>query len=66
MRKPPELTQYAYTVQEAADLLRVSYNTIRRQIKSGSIYAAKVGNRYRIPRPELERLLAPHYEPMQN
>lgn len=66
MRTPPELSQHAYTIQEAADLLRVSYGTIRRQIKEGKIFAARVGNRYRIPRPEIERLLTPHYSLMQN
>ena len=65
MRKPPELTEHAYTVQEAADLLRVSYNTVRRQIKAGNIYAVKIGNCYRIPRPEIEKLIMPHY-PTQN
>lgn len=60
-RKPPELTEHAYTIAEAAELLRLSYNTIRRRIKDGTIYAAKVGGSYRIPRQEIEKFLLPHY-----
>lgn len=46
-----------YTVDEAAERLRVHPNTIYRLCRSGRLAAYKMnGNRYRIPGSELEKL----------
>lgn len=46
------------TVDELADILRVSRQTvIEDYIKQGKIYAFKVGRSYRIPTKEIEHLL---------
>ena len=46
------------TVVELAKELRVSTNLIYRQVRSGQIYAIKVGDRYLIPMKTLEQLLS--------
>jgi len=46
------------TVVELAKELRVSTNLIYRQVRSGQIYAIKVGARYLIPMKTLEQLLS--------
>ena len=52
-----ELTETFYTVQEAADLLKVHYQTVRNWIKSNEIRAVKIGRSYRIPKSEIEHRL---------
>jgi len=47
------------TVNEAAERLRVTPDTIYRRIDSGDIKAAKVFSVWRIPETEIHRLLAP-------
>lgn len=44
----------AYTIKEAADVLGVSPQTVRRRLKSGKMKGAKVGHEYRISRADLE------------
>jgi len=48
-----------YTVQEAAELLRVNEKTIYRMIKARKIEYYKVGVQIRISAAELERLKVP-------
>lgn len=43
-----------FTVPEAAQLLNCHEQTIRREIRRGKLKAAKVGNDWRISRPDLE------------
>jgi excisionase family DNA binding protein len=50
------------TVNEAADRLRLSIDTIYRRIDSGDIKAVKVFSQWRIPESEIERLLEPSME----
>jgi excisionase family DNA binding protein len=50
-------TQF-YTVQEAAELYRVSSATIRRLIDAGKMHAIRVGRSVRIDRRALERMLS--------
>lgn len=45
-----------YTLQEAADYLKVHYSTIYRWLQSGQLKARKVGTHWRVPQSELERL----------
>jgi len=45
-------------IPQAADLLGVSIDTVRRWIKSGKLKAEKVKNRYRISRQEIQRALS--------
>lgn len=48
-----------YTIQEVAALLQFSEQTIRDWVRSGRISAGRIGLRaWRIPRSEVERLLA--------
>lgn len=47
--------QAIYTIQEAADFLKVHAETLRRAIRSGKLQAAAIGKRdYRISAVELE------------
>ena len=52
-----ELTEKFYSVKEAANLLKVHYQTVRNWIVSGKLRAVKVGLSYRIPKSEIERNL---------
>ena len=52
-----ELTETFYTVQEAADLLKVHYQTVRNWIRTGQIRVIKIGRSYRIPKSEIEHRL---------
>lgn len=45
-----------YKIKDVADLLKVNYITIIRAIYSEKIKAIKVGNRWRIPQEEYERV----------
>jgi excisionase family DNA binding protein len=45
------------TVSEAAEDLRASTQTIRNWIRSERLAAVRIGNRFLIPRAEVERLL---------
>lgn len=46
------------SVQEAAELLGVSTETIRKRIKDGTLRGRKEGRRYLVSRQDLERYLA--------
>jgi excisionase family DNA binding protein len=56
MSAPPE--PMAYTVHEAALLVRVSERTIRRAISSGKLRAVHIGRAVRVPRDSLASLLS--------
>ena len=45
------------TIAEAAEVMRVSQKTIRRQIRARTLRAAKPAHRYLIPREEIERAM---------
>lgn len=45
-----------FSVREAADLLQVTEETIRDNIRRGEIAATKVGWKWRIPAAEMSRL----------
>ena len=51
----------AYTVQEAAEVLKLSPATVRRYIKSGTIKAKKVGAKWYITDKILEEVIADYY-----
>lgn len=53
----PERTRAALNIADAASLLSVSPDTIRRLIKSGTLAHARIGNSIRIRRIDLERYL---------
>ncbi len=46
-----------YTVDEAADILKVSKRTVYSYIKSGKIQAAKIGKYWRIPEGRLKEFI---------
>jgi len=50
-------TVKCYTLQEAAEILKLYPDTVRRHIKQGKINAVKIGNRIRITEDEINRLL---------
>lgn len=45
-----------YSPDEAAKILGVHRNTIMRWIRDETLYAAKLGGRYRISQSEIDRL----------
>lgn len=45
-----------YTTKEAAQIFKCNVETIRRMIRKGEIKTIKIGNDYRIPEEEVERL----------
>ncbi|WP_084064706.1 helix-turn-helix domain-containing protein [Paenibacillus stellifer] len=45
------------TMQEAKDLLRISYRTLHRLISNGSIPSVKVGRVIRIPQVALRKFI---------
>lgn len=45
------------TIEQAAEMLRVHPDTIRRMITQGKLKASKVGRVYRIRKSEIERIL---------
>ena len=49
-----------YTTKEAADLLRVSVQTLLKWIKSGRIAVVHIGHRYFITQETIKELLTPH------
>lgn len=51
------IDRLAYSIQEAADLLSVSDDTIRRMIEDGDLRARKARGRVIVPREELESFL---------
>lgn len=51
-------TERFLTVQEVAELLRVSTMTVYRLIKAGELRAARVGRSYRLREDEVETYLA--------
>lgn len=53
---PPvtELIKLYYSIEEAAEVLGVHHNTIRKRIKAGQMQAMQVGRQWRIPKEALE------------
>lgn len=52
-----ELKDEYYTIEEVANLLKVTYLTVYRWIKSGKLEAYKAGKQYRIHRLTLNNFL---------
>lgn len=50
-------SQNLYSVEEVAEYLQVSTETVRRYCRTGKIKATKLGNTYRIRRSDVEKLL---------
>lgn len=50
-----------YTLQEVADVLRVSRQTLYNNIKKGRLQATKVGKEYRITEERLQDIVANGY-----
>ena len=54
LRKPKEdLSNRLYTLNEAADILKVDRQTVKNHIDRGNIKATKISNRFRIAHNEL-------------
>lgn len=54
------------TVREVARLLRLEMHAAYKHVRSGAIPAVRVGRSWRIPRSELERVLAERLEANKN
>lgn len=50
-----------YTLDETAELLKVSRSTVRNLIRRGELHPVKIGNSVRVTAEELHRIL--HREP---
>ena len=46
-----------YTLQQAADILQVSLETIRRYVRNGKLKAARIGKAYRVTETQLKAFL---------
>lgn len=46
-----------YTLEEVADILKVSVSTVRNLIKSGQLKAIRVGFQLRVRKEDLDRFL---------
>ena len=58
----PQLSKANFlTVQEVADLLRVSSMTVYRLIKSGDLSAVRVGRSFRVSDQDVDAYLASRY-----
>lgn len=51
------MTEESYTIEEAARILKVSEDTLRRKIKSGEIEVFRVGRLIRIRKDVLDKLM---------
>ena len=51
------LTQKVLTIQEVAEYLQLTSETVYRYVRQGNLVATKLGRRYRIPRENVELLL---------
>jgi len=51
------MTEESYTIAEAAKMLKVSKDTIRRRIKAGDIEIFRVGHQIRIRRDVLDKYM---------
>ena len=51
-----------YRTTEVAEILNVSWSTVKRWVKEGKIKAIRVGHRWRIPESEVLRLLGERKE----
>jgi len=47
-----------YTLEEVADILKVSVATVRSLVNSGQIKAFKVGNQWRVRKKDLEAYMS--------
>ncbi len=51
------MTEESYTVAEAAKMLRVHEDTIRRRIRAGEIEVFRIGRQIRIRKEVLDKLM---------
>ena len=61
MRREPFIEARLLTVNEVADLLRVSRMTVYRLIKTGDMPAIRVGRNYRLREEDVHRYLMERY-----
>lgn len=59
-------SQQYYTIREAADILKVHWQTIRNNIKNGKLNAIKIGKTVRIPAKSLSDLQTPSVKERKN
>jgi excisionase family DNA binding protein len=57
MHAEEHYSQVAYTVKQAAKLLGLCQESVRHQIRAGNIRAGRMGERYMIPKAEIERVI---------
>jgi len=47
----------AYTVEDVALLLKISYQTAKKLVRNGDIKSIKLGRQYRIPKQEIDKMM---------
>jgi excisionase family DNA binding protein len=60
------MTKLAYTVQQVAEMLGISYDATRRLINTGKLRARNTGKRYIIPQSAIDEYLAGSDDPIQH
>lgn len=55
LQKPQQII--FYTLQEVSEILKVSYITVFRWVKSGKLVSVRAGKQYRISSAELDKFL---------
>lgn len=60
------LESLVYTLDETAELLKVSRSTVRNLIRRGELHPVKIGNSVRITAEELHKILHPEPDPEQD
>lgn len=46
-----------YTPHEVAEILRISYKTVYKLLKSGKLESIKIGAHYRVPKSAIENMI---------
>lgn len=55
-----------YTLDETAEILKISRSTVRNMIRRGELHPVKIGSSVRITAEELHRILHPEPDPEQD
>lgn len=57
VRQGNGMESIAYTVEDVALLLKISYQTAKKLVRNGDIKSIKLGRQYRIPKQEIDRMM---------
>jgi len=57
LTKVKDMQDEYYTLQEVADMLKISYMTVFRWVKVGKIKTVKIGKQHRVKKEVLEKFI---------